>query len=73
MLQFTCDCVGDEHLAVQSAQKLDLFYEHQVVDRGSVGDDDHRAGVLEPVSESSSASVSRSRSRSSWLYACSQT
>jgi hypothetical protein len=26
MLQFTRDCVGDENLAVQSAEKLDLFY-----------------------------------------------
>jgi len=72
MLQFTGDCIGNEHLVVQSAEKLDLFYEHQVVDRRSVGDDDHRAGVLEPVPKSSSESVSRSRSRSSWLYACSQ-
>jgi hypothetical protein len=38
---------------VYSAKKVDLLDERQIVDRGSVGDDNHRAGFPELVSESS--------------------
>src|SRR5271166_536731 len=56
MLQFAQNSFGDHHTAIKPFQKFRFADEHQIIEGGSVGDNDHR------LLNSRLVSVSRSRS-----------